>query len=167
MFGFINKNKLIKDDLAGIAKLMFQDVSKDPWDHENLTKRNLDFSIESVRYIDRYAKRLLAGEYEDDLLKQHFDNMVYRLGAYIGEVIKRNIDHDLQWYEADSVYRYSKKFYKGDDNENNQTVLYSKKQDAMINPLKEVSKFLKGNSSAYPHLLGYVEETIKKEKEIK
>jgi hypothetical protein len=166
MFGFINKNKLIKDDLAGIAKLMFQDVSKDPWDHENLSKRNLDFSIESVRYIDRYAKRLLAGEYEDDLLKQHFDNMVNRLGAYIGEVIKRNIDHDLQWYEADSVYRYSKHLHKEEDEKETQTILYSKKMGIVINPLKEVSKFLKGNSP-YPYLLSYVENEIKKEKEIK
>ncbi|SDN71724.1 hypothetical protein [Bacillus sp. OK048] len=59
MFSFINKAKLIKDDLKGIAKLMYQDVSEDSWDKENLTKRNLDFTIESVRYIDMYTKRLM------------------------------------------------------------------------------------------------------------
>ncbi|MEH7255676.1 hypothetical protein V7111_26580 [Neobacillus niacini] len=59
MFSFINKEKLIKDDLKGIAKLMYQDVSEDSWDKENLTKRNLDFTIESVRYIDMYTKGLM------------------------------------------------------------------------------------------------------------
>lgn len=58
MFSFLNKNKLIKDDLKGIAKLMYQDVSNDTWDQENLTKRNLDFTIESIRYIDNYTKKL-------------------------------------------------------------------------------------------------------------
>lgn len=40
----------------GIAKLMYQDVSDDNWDQENLTKRNLVFTIESIRYIDAYTK---------------------------------------------------------------------------------------------------------------
>ncbi|MFJ7854954.1 hypothetical protein ACIQX3_19595 [Peribacillus frigoritolerans] len=57
MFGSLNKTKLIKNDLKGIAKLMYQDVSVDTWDQENLTKRNLDFTIESIRYIDAYTKR--------------------------------------------------------------------------------------------------------------
>ncbi|MDM5284401.1 hypothetical protein ABEI56_15950 [Peribacillus castrilensis] len=45
MFGSLNKTKLIKNDLKGIAKLMYQDVSDDNWDQENLTKRNLVFTI--------------------------------------------------------------------------------------------------------------------------
>ena len=57
MFGFLNRAKLKKDDLKGIAKLMYQDVSEDSWDKENLTERNLDFTIESVRFIDLYTNR--------------------------------------------------------------------------------------------------------------
>ena len=38
MFGFLKRTKLIKDDLKGISKLMYQDVSDDAWDQENLTK---------------------------------------------------------------------------------------------------------------------------------
>jgi len=40
MFSFLNIAKLKKDDLKGIAKLMYRDVSDDSWDKENLTKRN-------------------------------------------------------------------------------------------------------------------------------
>ena len=47
MFNFLKKAKLKKDDLKGIATLMYRDVSDDPWDKENLTKRNLDFTIET------------------------------------------------------------------------------------------------------------------------
>jgi hypothetical protein len=100
MFSFFNKPKLKKDDLRGIAKLMYQDVSDDSWDKENLTKRNLDFSIESVRYIDMYTKRLMNTEFGIELLNKHFDHLVVRLGAYIGEVIKNHMKKDFFWYES-------------------------------------------------------------------
>lgn len=51
MFGSLNRSKLIKNDLKGIAKLMYQYVSEDTWEQENLTKKNLDFTIESIRYM--------------------------------------------------------------------------------------------------------------------
>jgi len=38
-----------------------------------------------------------------ELLKNHFENVVIRIGAYIGEVIKTNINQDYKWYEYDSV----------------------------------------------------------------
>jgi len=160
MFGFLNKAKLIKDDLKGIAKLMYQDVSNDSWDKENLTKRNLDFTIESVRYIDMYTKRLMNTEFGTELLNKHFDNLVVRTGAYIGEVIKNNIKQDFFWYESDSVYNYSPKLDGVFNNTKTQSVLYSKKRDIVILPLNVVSQFLKGNSS-YSDFLTYVEETIK------
>ncbi|WP_456274693.1 hypothetical protein [Bacillus sp. AK031] len=162
MFGFAKKDKLIKDDLKGIAKLMYQDVSKDAWDQENLTKNNLDFSIESVRYLDQYTTRLIKGEYESDLLDTYFDNFVSRLGSYIGEVVKRGMDQDFQWYESDSVYRYSSNPDVEYRDAKIQTVLYSKKKDVVISPLLVVLQFLKGESQ-YPALLRYVEETIKKQ----
>ncbi|SDN66802.1 hypothetical protein [Bacillus sp. OK048] len=160
MFGFLNRTKLKKDDLKGIAKLMYQDVSDDSWDQENLTKRNLDFTIESVRYIDMYTKRLMNMEMGTELLNKHFDNFVVRIGAYIGEVIKNNIKQDFYWYEFDSVYNYSPKLDGVYNNIETQSVLYSRKRDIVILPLFVVSQFLKG-SSPYTNFLTYVEEMIK------
>jgi hypothetical protein len=160
MFSFLNKAKLKKDDLKGIAKLMYQDVSGDSWDKENLTKRNLDFTIESVRYIDIYTKRLMNTEFGNELLSRHFDNLAERIGAYIGEVIKNSINLDFYWYESDSVRNYSSNLNEEFSNSKIQGVLYSKKRDMVILPLDVVSQFLKGNSP-YSNLLSYVEETIK------
>jgi hypothetical protein len=157
---FLNKAKLKKDDLKGIAKLMYQDVSDDSWDKENLTKRNLDFTIKSVRYIDMYTKRLMNTLFGTELLNKHFDNLVVRIGAYIGEVIKNNIKQDFYWYESDSVYKYSPNLDDVFSNTKTQSVLYSKKRDIVILPLNVVSQFLKGNSP-YSNFLTYVEETIK------
>ncbi|MFJ8243860.1 hypothetical protein [Peribacillus asahii] len=160
MFGFLNRAKLKKDDLKDMAKLMYQDVSDDSWDKENLTKRNLDFTIESVRYIDMYTKRLMNTEFGTELLNKHFDNLVIRIGAYIGEVIKNNIRQDFYWYESDSVYNYSPNFVGEYNNTKTQSVLYSKKRDIVILPLNVVSQFLKGDSP-YNNFLTYVEEMIK------
>ncbi|WP_033541235.1 hypothetical protein [Planococcus sp. CAU13] len=158
MFGFLYRTKLIKDDLKNIAKFMYLDVSEDSWDQENLTKKNLDFTIESVRYIDEYIYRLLNTEHGTELLDKHFENIMVRIGAYIGEVIRTNIKQDFQWYESRSVRNYSSNF-GGIDNTSG-TLLYSKKRDKVILPLDVVVQFLKGNSP-YTSLLSYVEKTIK------
>lgn len=154
MFNFFYSSTLIKDNLKGMAKLMYQDVSDDPWDKENLTKRNLDFTIESVRYIDMYAKRLMG----TDLLSKHFDNLVFRIGAYIGEVIKNNLK-GFYWYEFDSVSNHSSKL-DGVDRMKGDRVLYSKSGDVVILPLHMALEFFKGDSS-YPNFLTYVEKMVK------
>ncbi|WP_066303903.1 hypothetical protein [Bacillus sp. FJAT-29814] len=159
MFSFFNKAQLKKDDLKGIAKLMYQDVSDDSWDQEN-TKRNLDFTIESVRYIDMYTKRLMNTEFGTELLSKHFDNLVVRIGAYVGEVIKNNVNQDFYWYESDSVQNFSPNLNELHSVTKKQSVLYSKKKDKVILPLSVVSQLLKGNCP-YSNLLIYVEETIK------
>lgn len=130
MFGFLNKAKLKKDDLKGIAKLMYQDVSDDSWDKDNLTKRNLDFTIESVRYIDIYVKRLMNTEFGTELLSKHFDSLVDRICAYIGEVIKNNINQDFYWFESDLVRNYSPN--SEFSNNSTKSVLYSKKKNMVI-----------------------------------
>ncbi|QTD40134.1 hypothetical protein [Sporosarcina sp. Te-1] len=155
MFDFFGRNKLVKDDLKGIAKLMYQDVSEDAWDQENLTKRNLDFSIESIRIIDLYAKRLMGTE----LLHQHFDNFVVRIGAYVGEVINNNCHMDFCWYEFQAVYDYSPVLHGSDQPKEPYTLLYAKKEDAAILPLWEAAERLKG-TSAYPNFLSYVEDMV-------
>lgn len=161
MFDFLKRTTLIKDDLKGIATLMYRDVSEDVWDKENLTKRNLDFSIESIRFIDLYVKRLMHTEKGTELLNKHFDNFVVRIGAYIGEVIKNNIKQDFFWYEFDSVYVYSSILDEIDRSEEPYSLLYSKKEDIVILPLLETAHFLEGNSR-YLNFLTYVEEMIMK-----
>ena len=154
---FLRKNKLVKDDLKGTAKLLFKDVSKDAWDQENLTKENLDFTVDSIRFVDLYAKKLMTTDLE--LLNQYYDNFVGRIGAYVGEVIKRNIDQDFQWYEFDSVHNHSSQLQKISRNKKARTLLYSKKRDRVITPLMVVAEFVEGDT-AYPSLLEYVEEMI-------
>lgn len=161
MFDFLRKPKLVRDHLKGMAKLMYQDVSEDAWDQENLTKRNLDFTIESMRFIDVYAKKLMETEIGKELLHKHFGNFVVRIGAYIGEVIRNEVEQDFHWYELDSVYQYSPSLKQLSRQQASYSLLYSKKRDTAIFPLDEAEHFLKGNS-VYPNLLSYAETMVKK-----
>ncbi|WP_100333051.1 hypothetical protein [Bacillus alkalisoli] len=161
MIQFFKKSKLIKDDLKGRASLMFKDVSEDPWDQENLTIRNLDFSVESIRYIDVYVNRLLTTQTGQELLSNHYEHFVVRIGAYVGEVIKQRITEDFQWYEADSIYLHSPKVEKPPIGIDTETILYSKENDEVISPLQEVAHTLKGKPT-YPTLLQYVEDKVKR-----
>lgn len=97
-------------------------------------------------------------EFFTELLSKHFDNLVDRIGAYIGEVIKNNINQDFYWFESDSVRNYSPNLEFS--NNSTKSVLYSKKMNKVILPMNVVSEFLKGRSP-YSNLLTYVEEIIK------
>lgn len=156
---YFRSKGLVKDNLKGIAKLMYEDVSEEGWDQENLTKRNLDFTIESIQYIDLYTERLMKTEKGTVLLNEALDNMVNRIGAYIGEVIKRTINQDFTWYEFNSVYKNSKSFACVAEATRPYTLLYSKKKDRAILPLSVVEQFLKGDSE-YTSLQEYVEKMI-------
>jgi len=161
MFKFLKATTLKKDHLKGTAKLLFQDVSEEAWDKENLTKEKLDFTMDSLRYIDQYAVNLLNTESGTKLLSEHFDNFASRIGAYIGEVIKNTIQQDFNWNEFDSIYTLAKKLDDLGCDDKKQSVLYSEKNDVIIMPLFEASHFLKENSS-YATLTGYAEEMVKR-----
>lgn len=159
MFNFLKATTLKKDHLKGTAKLLFQDVSEEAWDRENLTKEKLDFTMDSLRYIDQYAVNLLNTENGTQLLSKHFENFSSRIGAYIGEVIKSTIQQDFHWYEFESIYKLTTKLDDFDDDDEKQSLLFSKKKDAIILPLLETSQFLKGESS-YLTLVNYAEEMV-------
>ncbi|MFP3388650.1 hypothetical protein [Brevibacillus sp. SIMBA_040] len=160
MFRFLHRKRLVNIDAKGLAQLMYEDVSSDRWDQENLTKRNLNFSIDSICYIDTYTTRLLTTEAGKTLLQNHFDSFVIRLGAYTGEVIRRNSQQDFAWYELDSVCHYSAKWDEVYDADPDEAVLYSKTKDMALFPLSVVRQFLKGDSP-YPNFLSYVDEVLK------
>ena len=154
---FLRRNKLVKDDLKGFAKIMYNDVSKAAWDQENLTKENLDYTVDSIRFIDLYVEKLMTTDLE--ILNKHFDNLVNRIGAYVGEVIKRDLEQDFQWYEFDSVSNHSSQLYNISRNKKARTLLYSKKRDRVITPLMVVVDFFEGPTT-YPSLQEYVEEMM-------
>lgn len=156
---FMNKREVLNE--KGIAKLLYKDVSTDSWDRANLTKYNLDFSTDSLLYIDKYVENLQTGS-NKELLNKYSSNFAYRIGAYLGEVMKLHIPMDFYWYELSTINKYSSKLDQYDLDKTS-VHLYSKKTDTVILPSFEVSEFLAG-SSTYPKLSIYVKEMISQHK---
>ena len=155
MYFFMNKREILNE--KGIAKLLFEDVSTDSWDRANLTKYNLDFTVESLVFIDQYVEKLQQ-DTNKELLASHASNLAYRIGAYLGEVMKLHISKDFQWYELSTIEKYSAKLANYELDKKS-VHLYSKKDDTVILPAFEVSEFLLGNST-YLKLSIYVKEKI-------
>ncbi|MER1957148.1 MAG: hypothetical protein ABS942_07200 [Solibacillus sp.] len=156
---FLNP-KLIKNNKKFSAQLLFKDVSSETWDKANLTKENLDFSIDSVRLVNEYADRLLHTEFGQQLLKEHPDNFTTRIGAYLGEVIKNHKDGQYRWFDFNSIKENTVHLTNDVISVKDEAVLYSKKMDQVLCPIYEVKQYLDGQSH-YKNFLTYVEEAIK------
>lgn len=157
---FFLKPKLIKNDMKYMAELLFKDVSPDHWDQHNLTKVNLDYSIDSVRLVNEYADRLIQTEFGQQLLSEHADNFTKRIGAYLGEVIKNHKDGKYRWFDFNSIKENTVHLNHYVLSVEDESVLYSKKMDNVLCPIYEVKQYFEGNSN-YDNFLGYVEEAIK------
>ena len=142
---------------------MFQDVSDDSWDQRHLTKENLDFSLNSLDYMNSYVDNLLNTKRGRELLNKHFSTFVTRIGAYIGEVIKEHTDKSFHWYEYDTIFNHTTKLDEYGEEVIDQDVLYDKKREVVILPLFEVELFLNGQSR-YERLSLYVEDMLEQDK---
>lgn len=140
--------------------MLFKDVSSDEWDKANLTKANLDFSIDSVRLVNEYADRLIQTEFGQQLLKEHPDNFTTRIGAYLGEVIKNHKMGQYRWYDFNSIKENTEHLNNYVLSVKDESVLYSKKVDQVLCPIYEVKQYLNGKTN-YHNLLQYVEDAIK------
>ena len=157
---FFIKPKLIENDKKYIAKMLFKDVSSDKWDKANLTKANLDFSIDSVRIVNEYADRLMQTEFGQQLLAEYPDNFTMRIGAYLGEVIKNHKVGQYRWFDFNSIQENTVHLNNYVVSVKDEAVLYSKQMDKVLCPIYEVKQYFEGNSN-YNNLLTYVEEAIK------
>ena len=157
---FFLKPKLIKKDIKFYAELLFKDVSSEKWDKENLTKANLDFSIDSVRLVNEYAERLIHTDFGQQLLKEHPHNFTMRIGVYLGEVIKNNKIGKYLWYDFKSIKENTAHLNNYIMSVEDESVLYSKKMDKVLCPIYEAKQYLDGKSD-YKNLLTYVENAIK------
>ncbi|WP_052245809.1 hypothetical protein [Sporosarcina sp. ZBG7A] len=152
MYLFLKKeNHVVKS----LSTLMYRDVSTNQWDQINLTKENLDYSIESLSIIDEYIEKVKGTE----LIKKNLNTFSIRIGAYVGEVIRRKLGKDYNWYDYQTIEHLipnAQDFY---DYIKSQQVLYSKKDKQFIIPMYEVYDCFQGNSQ-YTNINSYVVEKV-------
>jgi len=148
LFLFLNKKNI---EVKAIAELLFTDVSNDPWEVKNLTEEKLDFSIESIAIIDVYLQRLKKSTY----LEKNQIRLSSRIGAYLGEVIRRKLSTVYHWYDFNVIFDKIIDLDEFYDIVYQQETLYSRRKRDYILPMYEVFMFFQ-NKSRYKNMSAYV-----------
>ncbi len=83
-----DQNKALSD----LALMFFSDMTAPIFGVHFLNQSRLDFSIESLSHVDEYLEEIR----KDKEVKQDWNRVVLRCGAYVGEVLRRN-DTNTKW----------------------------------------------------------------------
>src|SRR5579864_4657969 len=89
IMGFFNSKPKIQDQaLSELSQMFSMDLAEDSTPgRELLDASRLDYSVESLGLVDDYLDEMRKRKLED----QAYMKVVLRCGAYVGEVIRRNI----------------------------------------------------------------------------
>jgi hypothetical protein len=79
-----------------LSMMFFEDQTDPTFGIRYLDPKKLDFSIESLKYVDEYLEAIR----KDKEVEKGWNKVVLRAGAYVGEVIRRN-DKKTQWEWVD------------------------------------------------------------------
>jgi hypothetical protein len=106
MFGlFKPKPREFADvELQEMATMFFTDPMEPTYRRE-LLPASLDFSLDSLKIIDEYLNRVRAEIKDHPPRPGELANLLYRCGAYVGEVIRRGAGQEWRWLSFDEAQR--------------------------------------------------------------
>lgn len=111
-----------------------------------LNHKKLDYSLESLKYIDDYLECIRKSKKKLSIEQKKI--LILRCGTYVGEVIRKHYQKKFIWISYEEACKISKDFseiYEGDITVG--LVLYNKKSERFWLPLNKVYKFLKYGKS--------------------
>lgn len=126
--------------------LLLKHDYKDNIQPECLNHKKLDYSFESLKYIDDYLNRIRKNKKK--LSKEQKKILILRCGTYVGEVVRKHYPKKFIWISFDEACKVSKDFskvYGGDITSG--LVIYNIKSGSFWLPLNKVYKFLKYGKS--------------------
>lgn len=133
--------KTIDVELNELSQILVEDV-EDPI-FNNLNRSLLDYSIESLQEIENYLEMIK----KSDELENNYNKVVLRVGAYVGEVVKRLAKKEYHWVDYDNAIKLNKEIKKYGKQISLVAVLYSKDNGQFLFPISKVSKFIENGSS--------------------
>lgn len=151
------KNENKKASSMGILLVEDQDNNI----HNNFLEVNrLDFTLESLKYVDSYLEKVRKKKLNEDYLKK----ILLRCGTYLGEVIRKLGDKKFVWIsyeEAKSINSTINEFPK---DITTHLIIMNKKTKRLWFPIAKVHKFI--NSGKADNLSAFARVCLEfKEKE--
>ena len=110
MFNFFKKRAVennTTEALEAVASFLIDDTPTDsPLPHrEFLQTEKLDYSLDSLKYVDEYLSKFRAerGSFNDN--DQDIITVALRCGAYTGEVMRRSGKKEFTWLTFDQAVK--------------------------------------------------------------
>lgn len=139
---FKKKIETIDVALNELSQVLFLDPEGTFPNKEFLNSIDNNYSLASLKFIDNYLDTI-RGSKE---LELNYNRIVLRVGAYVGEVIKKNSKKDYHWYDfkTASILRPSIKDWK--EQIETAAVLHSMETGETTFPINKVCKYIDNGS---------------------
>jgi len=138
------KNKEF-EQLAGM--LAEDEIMCEMYKSSKLPFDQLDYSLDSLKSINLYLDAVRS-EMPDD---EHVGRVIIRVGAYLGEVIRRNIQKELHWLGFDEAKNISTFLQDQSFNIAYAGVLWLPTKQSFTVPLGKVQKYILNGSEDCTH----------------
>src|SRR5687768_9853190 len=95
--------KFVDRAYADLSLMLTQDQRNITYQRDALDPAALDFSLDSLRHVDAYLEHLRSDPPEG----HDFLRVVLRVGAYVGEVMRKQAPGKYHWIEYDEAARHA------------------------------------------------------------
>ena len=87
------KPEFVNEDCEELSSELLLNTDSPIPDIEFLLDKNMDFSVDSLEYLDEYLGRQNINQ----MTISESINLTHRCGSYLGEVIRKNSEIDYNW----------------------------------------------------------------------
>lgn len=133
--------KFSNEALADLSRMLWEEELNPTYKKNLLSTENLDFSVDSLKSIDEYLEMVHAEQpCDEELLK-----IGLRVGAYVGEVIRKNSSVSYNWLDFDEAAKINKLVVELELHLATSAVLWSEPDNVMF-PIAKVLKFVENGN---------------------
>ena len=147
MFSFFKKepknNNLMHEDLA---RMLWEEKENPVYYIDLLIPEKLDYSLNSLKHIDKYLEQLHENQPADD----EFLKITLRTGSYVGEVIRKHSKESYNWLNFEEAVKINSSLENFGENLGTVGMLWSKPAN-FIFPLGKVLKFIENGNEDSVH----------------
>lgn len=105
---------------------------------DKINKKQLDYSLDSLKVLDEYLEIIRK---DKKILEKDLMIIILRVGAYLGETIKRNSSVEMHWQDYNSVLKINTNLSTFENNLLVSAILVGPDKE-LIFPLAKVHKYI-------------------------
>jgi hypothetical protein len=142
--GLLNRKPKIHDQaLEELSQMFFMELPDDPTPGlELLDASRLDYTVESLAHVDDYLEAMRKRKLEDE----DYGKVVLRAGAYVGEVVRRNVPNkEYHWLDYKGAVKINDMVKDFGEDLGTAAVLWNG-EDGLTFPLGKIMKYLENGS---------------------